>query len=393
MFACIHAVADPLPCVRAFSPRVEQTAPYTVVLDISGLDHLFGTPRQIAETIMRRAGFEVNVAVAANPDAAICAARGFSGITVIPPGAEAGYLARLPLKMLSPSPELEETLQRWGIRTFHDLAALPEPGLAERLGQEGLRLHRLARGANKRPLKPVEEAPHFEEELELEHPVELLEPLSFLLARLLNDLCARLDATTEVRLHLQLEDQTDHTRTLRLPVPMRDPKIFLKLLHLDLSSHPPRAPIVKIRLAAESAKPRVAQTGLFLPVAPEPEKLELTLARIAALVGEENVGSPELLDTHRPHAFRLTRFSSDRHSCLSLAAQQPHLTLRLLRSPRPIPDLRNQAVAAAGPWRTSGDWWTKDPWARDEWDIQLHDGTLCRIYREQGRWFLEGVYD
>jgi hypothetical protein len=39
-------------------------------------------------------------------------------------------------------------------------------------------------------------------------------------------------------------------------------------------------------------KPRVLQNGLFVPLAPAPDKLELTLARLAKLVGEENIGSP-----------------------------------------------------------------------------------------------------
>ena len=70
---------------------------------------------------------------------------------------------------------------------------------------------------------------------------------------------------------------------------MLDAKVFLKFLQLDLNAHPPGAPIMKIHLAAEPARPRSAQGGLFLPPSPEPEKLELTLARIAAMVGENKV--------------------------------------------------------------------------------------------------------
>src|SRR6202035_3628795 len=125
----------------------------------------------------------------------------------------------------------------------------------------------------------------------------------------LNGLCARLVsrglATNELRLRLKLERNGEHARTLRFPVPMLENKAFVKLLDLDLSAHPPPEPVVHVWLEAEPAKPRAAQTGLFIPIAPEPEKLELTLARLRALVGEQNVGSPELLDTHRPGAFRM----------------------------------------------------------------------------------------
>jgi protein ImuB len=58
-------------------------------------------------------------------------------------------------------------------------------------------------------------------------------------------------------------------------------------------------------------------------------------------------------------------------------------------------DIRGKVIAGAGPWRTSGDWWTVDPWDRDEWDIGLAGGGLYRIYCEHatGRWFVEGSFD
>ena len=416
MFASIHALENPtglLDCAKTFSPLVEETDSHTVVLEVSGLDRIFGLPQEIAGAIARhaeQAGLRTNVAVASNPDAALCAARGFSGISVIPHGDEAKFLETLPVRLLSPSPELSETFERWGIRRFRDLAMLPEIGLAERLGPLGVYLRSLARGEADRPLKPLEEALQFLEELELEHPLELLEPLLFLLARLLQALCARLTAyglaTNELRLRLRLEDRTEHVRTLRLPVPMLDPKSFLKLLQLDLSSHPPAAPIVRLYLEALPAPPRPAQNGLFVPLAPEPEKLELILARVAALVGEQHVGSPELLDTHRPGAFRMKRFEPGSSAVLPEAGSL-RLAFRMYRPPRPArvrltagrpvhvqaEEIRGNVTTAAGPWRTSGDWWRTDPWARDEWDVALADGAVYRIYCERHCWFVEGCYD
>jgi protein ImuB len=416
VFAAIHAPENPaglLDCAQTFSPLVEQTTGNTVLLDVSGLDRIFGLPQEIAGTIARHAeqcGLRASVAVAANPDAAFCAARGFAGVSVIPYGDEAKFLASLPVSLLFPSPELAETLERWGIRRFRDLAGLPEIGLAERLGPEGVRLRTLARGAAERPLKPLEETLRVIEEMELEDPLELLEPFLFLLARLLQGLCARLAArgmaTNELRLRLRLEDRTEHARTLRLPVPMLDPKAFLKLLQLDLSAHPPAAPIVRVWLEAQPAPPRTAQHGLFVPLAPEPEKLELTLARVSALVGEENVGSPELVDTHRPGAFRMRRFEAGKSAGVRIRDAR-HLGFRVFRPPRPVrvrltagrpvyvqaEEIRGEVAAWAGPWRSSGDWWRGDPWARDEWDVALGGGAVYRIYCERHCWFLEGSYD
>lgn len=414
MFAAIHATAGDaeklLRLAQEFSPQAEQTSVDTVVLDADGLERIHGLPQQIAAAIARRAaerGLQASVAIASNLDTAVHAARGFAGVSVIPHGDEAKYLGSLPLTVLGPTPEMLETLERWGIRRLRDLAALPELGLAERLGVEGLHLHKLARGAGDRPLVPVAEPLHFAEEAELEYPLELLEPLMFVLAQLLHALRARLAshglATNALRLRLQLENRGEHARTLRFPVPMLDTKAFLKLLNLDLEAHPPAAPVVKVRLEAERAKPRAAQTGLFVPIAPEPEKLELTLARLRGLVGEGNVGSPELLDTHRPGAFRMRRFGEARRlegagETMPLRAIRPARVARVqMASGQPVhvqaEGVRGHVTAAAGPWRTSGDWWTADPWARDEWDVALSDGALYCIYSEQGRWFVEGSYD
>src|ERR1700733_12394246 len=292
---------------QSFSPCVEDAACDTALLDLAGMESLFGSLPEISSVISNRAaalGLAANVAVASNPDAAALAARGFSGVTVIPAGQEAERLGSLPMEVLFPNPLekdqtnadqkksvdcLLETLDRWGIRNLRALAALPEIALSERLGQEGLRLQQLARGAASRTLVPVEAPAVFEEAVELEHAIVLLEPLAFLLNRLLDQLCARLGsralATQELCLTLELEsfsprnrqakiNKQKFLRTLRLPQPTLDPKVFLKLLQLDLNAHPPGAPIVKIHLAAAPAHPRSAQGGLFLPPSPEPEKLE-----------------------------------------------------------------------------------------------------------------------
>ncbi|HUR36531.1 MAG TPA: DNA polymerase Y family protein [Terriglobales bacterium] len=435
-----------LDCAHGFSPRVESTAADTILLDLAGLDQLFGPPQKIARELARRVsaiGLEARVGVAANPDAAMHAARGFPGITIIPPGKEAARLGELSVDVLDPPAEILDTLDRWGVRNFRGLAALPPLAVSERLGQEGLRLQRLARGETSRPLVATAEAFDFSEHMELEEAVELLEPLAFLLSRLLEQLCARLQAralaTNELRLTLGLEVHTDvdvhapaaaissalHQRTLRLPVPMQDSKIFLKLLQLDLNSNPPMAPVKKITLAVEPVRPRATQNGLFVPASPEPERLELTLARIRKVLGDlsgERVGSPQLVNTHQPDAFRMLHFSPSAQSTAETRRRgegthsvQPLRAMRMFRPAVPAQvetshgmlthllwnGQRAAIVAAAGPWRTSGSWWN-EPWSRDEWDVavaltqqKLTTVAVYRIYRDlaSGGWFVEGGYD
>jgi protein ImuB len=461
--AAAHATL--LDCAQSFSPRVEAAGCDTIVLDLAGLEPLFGPLPKIARALARRAsalGLETSVAVAGNPDTAMLAARGFSGVTVIPEGKEAEQLGRLPVEVLFGNParesgQLLETFSRWGIRKLRDLAALPDIALSERLGQAGIHLQTLARGGTSRTLVPFEPQLIFEEVIELEYPLVLLEPLAFLLGRLLEQLCARLEAralaTQELRLCLELENgwQTEEIitgtearrcfqRTLRLPVPLLDSRTFLKLLQLDLKAHPPGAPIVKIHLAAEPVRPRAAQNRLFLPPAPEPEKLELTLARIAGIVGEDKVGSLELLDTYRPEGFRMQRFAPSepfslrRHPSTVLrvgsateknnplgggfstdSSDDLVTALRIFRPPVGVvvtmgdgnpayiscpknKEMQGEILWAAGPWRSSGDWWEQEGWARDEWDIAVQGETgiaLYRLVRDRldGRWILEGTYD
>ncbi len=465
--ASAHAAL--LDCAQSFSPRVEDAGCDTILLDLAGLESLFGSIPRIARALTCRTstlGLQANVAVASNPDTAALAARGFHGATVILAGKEAEQLGSLPVEILLESSwasnciqeteQLSETFRRWGIRNLRELAALPDVSISERLGQKGVYLQQLARGGTSRTLVPVEPPLVFEEAIELEYPLVLLEPLAFLLGRLLEQLCTRLHAralaTQELRLSLELANGGEITtkekeddegagtgvparprraqarqnfhRALRLPVPMLDVQTFLKLLQLDLKAHPPGAPIVKIHLSAEPARPRAAQSGLFLPPSPEPEKLELTLARIAGIVGENRIGSLEMLDTHRPESFRMKRFVPEMSRAMSQKKTNPEsnsgkahavTALRIFRPPLRVAvtlrdggpsrlacsgrrAIQGEIVWAAGPWRSSGDWWEQEGWARDDWDIALRAEigiTLYRLVHDllSGGWYVEGAYD
>jgi protein ImuB len=425
----------------SLSPRVEDHAQDTILADLAGLNSLFGTDENIAREFARRAAelrLRAYVAVSANLEVAVHAARGFAGITVIPEGEEARHLSGLPVQTLGPSAQALETLERWGIRTCAALGALPVLELSERLGQEGVRLQELARGAHTRSLVLAEPAEILEEEMELDDAVEDLEPLAFVLGRLLDQLCARLAAralsAAAIHVRFDLGDAFEkqeqvrgknatgtaaagagvgteavpktYEKDLNLPVPVRDSKLLLKLLRLQLQADPPPGAIVKITLGADSARPRSTQHGLFVPNSPDPEKLELTVARLAKLVGNANIGSPELTDTHRPGEFRMNRFfpqmnetrgrgraskksasggnsePAARRPVTGCRIFRPRLAARVeLREGRPAKIFfrgsYGHVVTASGPWRISGDWWREDAWQQEEWDleIQFDDGS------------------
>ncbi len=455
------------------SPRIEDTAADTIVLDLAGLSSLFGADGNIASQLSEgaaRLGFKTQIATASNLEAAILASRAFVGITVIPAGQDAAIIGKVPVAALLPSPEIFETFRRWGVQTCAELAALPVVRLSERLGQVGVRLHELARAQSTRAMVLAQPAIDFEEELELEESVGEVEPLAFLVGRLLDQLCARLAARSlavgaiRARFELDLSSQKQidrgkgelrresasgiYEKTLRLPVAMSDAKMLLKLLVLQWQADAPPAPIVKINLAAEAALPRVSQGALFSPLCPDPEKVELTVARLAKLVGAENVGSPELLDTHRPEGFRMRRFSpppaDSRREIRRPSQAQDSATeakvddtevrhlMTAFRVFRPAPrarveirkgcparlafsGMRGRVVAASGPWRSSGDWWREDAWQSDEWDLEVQIESdvysrspagseprqggpphiVYRVFYDLARkeWFVRGAYD
>src|SRR3984957_5091459 len=442
----------------SISPRMGDTAPDTIFLAIAVLTSLFGTDENIAVQLKQRAcilGLFVHVAVSSNLEVALHAARGFSGITLIPPAEEAKCLGKLSVHALLPSTEILETLERWGIRDCAALAALPVPQLSERLGQEGVRLHELARGAFVRSMVLAQPGVHFEEEMALDFAIAGLEPPWFLLGRLLDQLCARLEARAlaacAIRTHFDLEDSFEkdfqvlsensppklapktYEKVLSLPVPTRNSKMLLKLLRLQLQADPPHAAILKIILSAEPARPRAAQGGLFLPGSPDPEKLELTLGRLTNLVGNSNVGSPELIDTHRPGDFRMGRFAPEndeskilqKNATAHALGETPLTAFRVFRPeiqakvelqqnyPTRIyfQGMRGNILATSGPWRTSGDWWREDTWQQDEWDVEIRfdsvsghnerissprtQNGIYRIYYDSIRaaWFARGRYD
>jgi len=427
-------------CALQFSPKVESAAQGVVCLDIGGTERIFGPPQKLLRRLAHHAarlGLEVNVAAAANRDTAMLAAKGFKGTTLIPKEDEAESLTQLPIDVLPLSEAQAEVLDAWGIRTCRDLACLPTVPLVERLGQPGLHLQRLARGEGTAMLVPVDPPLRFEESLELENPIEDLESLGFILNRLLDQIGMRLAsralATDELRLCLQLDIHLDRDikseqtkkvtdcwiRTLNLPVSMQDTKVLLKLLQLDLAQHNPGAAVKGVAIKARPARQRTTQTALFAAGAPEPEKLEVMLARICGLVGEaeqgtRKVGAAEVLNSHKPDDFRITSFipKEEKRAALKTDVHGPTVTMSRFRPAIPanvrclagkpvfisFVDVSSEIICAGGPWITSGNWWKHEEWRREEWDVavQLRGGMgLYRIVRDlrQNAWFVEGLYD
>jgi protein ImuB len=464
LFASLHGSdVERLTAIACdFSPRIQQyrcSRCIDVVLDVSGLGRLLGEAKDIGRELAGAGA--ARVAVLPSRIGARLLARGREGLSVAGAGEVEKALSTLPLSVLRQLILDDEgdagpfdVLDRWGLRTVGEFAALPAADLSARLGQGGVALQQLARGIDPFPLVPDPGVPRFVESMELEWPIDSLEPLSFVFARLLDLLSAALEradrGAVAIRLALRLTDRTTEIRLLPLPVAMRDPRVLRTLLLLHLESHPPSAAIDIVSIEADPAPSRIIQYSLLERALPSAETLATLNARLGALIGAERCGSPALLDTHRPDGFTMQGFGrDDRDSGDSPQRQQSqqrkimdlsvvpvasvvdsspfappgHPECPVLRRFRPPVAIRvtieggrpvriaidrqgmpgGRVLQAAGPWRTSGAWWDQParakaghtPWDRDEWDVVCGDGAACRIFRDRRRgvWFLEGVFD
>jgi protein ImuB len=408
----------------AHSPRVEDAGAGRLYLDASGLEGLFGDEPRLAARLRAAAaagGVEIRVGIAESRIAALAAARLGPGVLVVEPGGDAASLAPAPLSLLDLPEETATRLSRWGLRTLGELAALPTAGLFERLGGDGVRLQRLARGEDPRPLVSWRPVPLFEESAACEWGLETLEPVVERLRELAARVCARLGAAglaaDSFEWTCRLGNGRVHDGALTPAVPITDAGSVGGLLRLALEARPPRGVVEALTFRARPVRLAPTQESLTDRSRPAPRLLTATLNRLVALVGADAIGAPALLDTHRPDAIALASYPSplrgegrvrgEKTRGEKTRGEAPALALRRLRPPAPASvtlasgrpvavrsgRLTGRIVAGVGPWRVSGEWWSPHPWLQDEWDVELADGTLCRLAHDGSAWRLEGIYD
>ena len=445
--SALNSLDDVIAIARDFSPRYESRSDVltAVMIDVRGLDRLLGDAHAIGEELRREAarrGVRVHVAVAGTHTAALLLSIAHPGLTVVGADGALKALAPLPIGILEKiNPALQEhsalaTFKRWGLRTLGELAALPPADLSARLGRQGLMWLALARGDDIRPLVPDAAEERFESFMDLEWPIEGLDPMSFVLTRLLEPLSIRLErrdrGVAVLHVQLRLVGGDVHARSLQLPSPMRDVRTLRTLALLDLESHPPAAAIERVTIVIDPTPGRVVQHTLFARPQLTPEQLSTLLARLGAVMGQDRIGAAATVDSYRPGAFEMKAFAPAHESRATsresrATSHEPRVpALRRCRQPvparvaadaqsRPVrvtTDRRGFAggtvVRASGPWRTSGEWWNTEAgqagqagragqagWDRDEWDVTLNDGGAYRVFMDRitGGWYIDAICD
>lgn len=418
------AQATLLAAAFAVSPKVEATAPGTCTADVRGLDA--ARQRILLRASVQRLvtfGLPTTGGLAATPLLALYAARNRHVCRDGPPPVivvedAAAFLAPLPLAMAEPEPDLAEVLNAWGVHTLGQLTTLPKAEVAHRLGPRGLALWERAAGETTRVLRLVSPPQQFVAAMEFEHEVETLEPLLFILRRFVDRLALEIEAAhlAAVRLILKLKlvDGTAHVRTFRLPEPTQKGDVLFRVLHTHLEQLRTESPVVAAGLRVKADRSPVRQRGLFETELDDPHGFAETLARVGALLpgnsGSDAVGTPRVLDSHRPDAVIMeppptvvppTQPTAPRLLPLGLPLRRfrPPLAARVaLENGRPASvwsqQVRGMIADWRGPWFGAGDWWEAGrAWEREEWDVEFSGGGLYRLMRTPAGWFVEGEYD
>jgi protein ImuB len=315
--------------------------------------------------------------------------------------------------------EIVAVLQKWGIYTLGQLAALDKEQLSSRLGPEAVRMWKHANGQSNRLLKLIQPPESFEESFEFESEIETAEPLLFILRRFLEQLAVRLSAiylvARELTLRTSFSNKQSYERRFRIPQPTNDVDLLFRMLQTHLENFRSEHPIVAVALSAQPSKPVREQFGLFETTLRNPHQLSETLARLSALLGTDRVGIPMLEDTHRPDAFRMEPFSwAAVESAVSSAqcshALTPARAIRALRRFRPAvsasvlvdgdtpahvrsTEICGKIIEQHGPYLISGNWWDEKSWVRTEWDLQTENGELLRAHETDSNWKIDGIYD
>jgi protein ImuB len=387
-----------LQLVYRYSPFIENSASGICTLDLKGKRIRKHQPwlRELL-TQLRSIGLKAQAGIGFNPEIALQAAKIADPILEILE--DCNPLQSLALESLAPSPFLTDVLKSWGVRTLGALTRLPREEIGQRLGLEALSLWDRAAGRSSKVLRLVQPPETFEESIDFEQRLETLEPLLFILRRFLERLTLRIESIylliAELRLKLTLEDGEMIVRILQIPAPTRDVDTLFGIAAQYLETLQTTASVTSFHLEVIPSKPTGHQFDLFQGGLKDPNRFFQTLARLAALIGNEKVGIPQRIDTHRPDSLHMlmpelgwsrknVKKSGRPRTGPGLRRYRPGIAARVeLNDGKPLlmqsSLISGRILEARGPWNLSGNWWDRTRWETTEWDIALDNGGLYRI--------------
>ncbi len=275
-----------------------------ILIGIEGLARLWGDEA----SLVRRALAIAEPLLPGSPRAGIgntrfgAAVAAHIGAGAVPPGGrreEAAFLEPLPLTLLPADAEMQERLRVLGLTTMGQLAALDHSAVVSRFGAAGAAMHDLVRGLDRRPLRPRRPVEHLTADVELEPPVEELEPLRFVLHHLCSTLCEQLAArgagAARATLTLTLErspgaEVPPLEYRQALPEPSAAAELLERLLMARLEAAPPSAAVGRLALQLDGTAPEAGQQlTLFSRQGAHAARLEWQLASLAIRFGSDRI--------------------------------------------------------------------------------------------------------
>lgn len=394
------------------TPDVESTAAGLCLLELSRVREAATQRERIGQRLhesLAAQQLEARIGFATNPDLAFLAAQAADPVLIVDDDGH-DFLQSLPILALRPAPALAQLLHLWGIRTLGQFVQLPRQDIAARLGREGVLLWDMAAGGRDRLLRWLRPVTSYREEIELEHALESVEPLLFVLKSQLDSLCARLRddwlVAAAMLLELGFDNGESHARELRVAEPTRDADLLLRVLQSHLEGRTTSAPVMRVVLELRPARAVANQSQLFERTLRDPNRFAETLAQLESFLGAGNVGRVNLLPSRRPDAFEVVNFLQSTATADHAESTPCTLPLRCYRPPKEArvqvqqgrPSLVQvgaqtlRVLQASGPWLVSGDWWDTRAWQREVWEIAAHDGGLYQLAHEHDRWRMEGMF-
>lgn len=417
--SALHRWAD------KYSPWVATHKHDALLMDITGCSHLFRGEGQMMETMLEELcglGMEARLAIADTKQAAFALSHYASNQTIAKPGETFASVSNLPVDAIDTERKILTSFKRLGLKTIHDVLALPLKSLARRFSI-GLvtRLDELI-GASSDPVNPAKPKPTFAARISLPDPIGLLEDVEECARRLISQICKRLHehqmGARQLLLEVHRADNSQTQEMIGIARPCRDEGLIFRQFAKPLENLDAGYGIERMRLSVTLAEPFVPEQLTSDGSAAQSNAMDDVLSRIGNRIGFEKIGKYHLNESHLPERSffiapvlrKENRSSKPTHKPLRPLLQfrpEPTQVMKPGRPPKQFAWRRKHydLVEAKGPERILPEWWHKVPgWQegpRDYWWVQTREGERLWLYHALGNtarkgesqnWYVAGIF-
>ena len=415
-----------------FGPIVgleEAERPESLFLDATALAPLFGSEQALIEQVARaftRRGLTVQVGLADTWGAAWAVAHYGGSLSIVPPGETRAALEGLPMEALRLSAKTAAVLGELGVEQVGQLLALPRSGLAARFEPQLIDRLDQALGLLPEALAAHRPPPVFVAERQLQYPIDSKEAIEFVLTGLIQRIAEALAARQQGAIQLECRLDCPPAEPLRFLVGLFEasasPGHLLELIETRLERLTLPGPLAGAQLMVLVAAPlQSRQRELFGDSHNTQRQLALLVDRLSSRLTREAVVCARLVPDAQPeYAYRYEPLAGTKRQpmkqprklpprpvlmesgCHGTAGQASGGTLPLevlALAPAGVPAqfcFRGQQYRVTrswGPERIQTGWWRGNYIRRDYYRVQTDTGRSFWLFRAQGRWFLQGVFD